>query len=107
LPDVLKTFLNKTMGVLSHLEPSSIWYYFEEICKIPRLSKNESRIRNYLLQFAEKNGLESKEDHVGNVLIVRDAAAGMENKKTVVLQSHMDMVGEKNANNPHNWKPIP
>lgn len=95
------------MSVLSHLNPAPIWFYFEEICKIPRLSKNEGQIRKYLLDFAGKNGLESREDNVGNILIIRPATKGMENKKTVVLQSHMDMVGEKNADYPHNWAKDP
>ena len=81
--------------------------YFEEICNIPRLSKNEEKIRQYLLDFAKKHNLESKEDKVGNILIIKPPTDGMENKKTVVLQSHMDMVGEKNADYPHNWKTDP
>jgi dipeptidase D len=81
--------------------------YFEEICNIPRLSKNEEKIRQYLLDFAKKHNLESTEDKVGNILIIKPPAIGMENKKTVVLQSHMDMVGEKNADYPHNWKTDP
>jgi dipeptidase D len=91
------------MSILDKLNPAPLWIYFEEICKIPRLSKNEGQIRKYLLDFAMRNGLESKEDEVGNILIVRPAATGMENRKTVVLQCHMDMVGEKNADYPHNW----
>ena len=85
------------MSILSHLNPAPVWIYFEEICKIPRLSKNEGKIRKYLLDFARKNNLESKEDEVGNILIVKPPSPGMENRKTVVLQSHMDMVGEKNC----------
>ena len=92
------------MSILSHLNPAPIWIYFEEICKIPRLSKNEGRIRKYLLDFASENGLESKEDNIGNILIIKPAFPGMENRKTVVLQSHMDMVGEKNADYQHDWE---
>jgi dipeptidase D len=88
---------------LGQLNPHPLWIYFEEICKIPRLSKDEGRIRRYLLDFAKKNNLESTEDEVGNILIIRPPAKGLENRKTVVLQSHMDMVGEKNADHPHNW----
>jgi dipeptidase D len=95
------------MSILSHLNPVPIWTYFEEICKIPRLSKNEGQIRSYLHDFARQNGLISKEDTVGNILITRPASPGMENRKTVVLQSHMDMVGEKNADYPHNWASDP
>jgi dipeptidase D len=91
------------MSILGHLNPPALWTYFEEICKIPRISKNEEKIREYLLDFAEKNNLEHRADKAGNVFIVRPASPGMENKKTVVLQSHLDMVGEKNASNSHNW----
>ncbi len=95
------------MRILGHLNPVPIWVYFEEICKIPRLSKNEGQIRSYLHDFALKNRLVSKEDAVGNILITRPASPGMENRKTVVLQSHMDMVGEKNADYPHDWATDP
>ncbi len=95
------------MSILSQLNPAPIWIYFEEICKIPRLSKNEGKIRKYLLDFAKNNNLESNEDEVGNILIVKPPSTGMENRKTVVLQSHMDMVGEKNADYPHDWTKDP
>ena len=95
------------MSILSNLNPAPIWFYFEEICGIPRLSKNEGKIRKYLLEFAKKHNLESKEDEVGNILIIKPPTRGMENRKTVVLQSHMDMVGEKNADYPHNWATDP
>ncbi|MEI8224807.1 MAG: aminoacyl-histidine dipeptidase [Bacteroidota bacterium] len=95
------------MSVLSQLNPAPIWIYFEEICNIPRLSKNEGKLRKYLLDFAKKNNLESKEDEIGNILIIKPPTPGMENRKTVVLQSHMDMVGEKNADYPHNWTTDP
>ncbi len=95
------------MSILGKLNPESLWIYFEEICKIPRLSKNEGKIRQYLLEFANKNNLESKEDEVGNILIIKPSSPGLEKRKTVVLQSHMDMVGEKNADYPHDWKTDP
>jgi len=91
------------MNILSGLNPVPVWTYFEEICKIPRLSKNEGKIRNYLLRFAEMNNLESKEDTAGNILITKPASPGFETTRTLVLQSHMDMVGEKNSDYPHNW----
>jgi dipeptidase D len=95
------------MSVLGQLNPAPIWIYFEEICRIPRLSKNEGKIRQYLLNFAKKHNLESREDEIGNILITKPASTGMENRKTIVLQSHMDMVGEKNADFPHNWDSDP
>jgi dipeptidase D len=91
------------MSVLSQLNPKPLWIYFVEICKIPRLSKNEKKVRQYLLDFAIKHNLESKEDKAGNILIIKPPEPGFENKKTVVLQSHMDMVGEKNSDHPHDW----
>jgi dipeptidase D len=95
------------MSLLSQLNPASIWIYFQEICTIPRLSKNEGKIKNYLIDFAIKNNLEHKEDLAGNILITRAASKGFENRKTIVLQSHMDMVGEKNADYSHNWDTDP
>lgn len=95
------------MRVLNELNPLPLWSYFEEICSIPRISKNEGEIKRYLLDFARKNNLESKEDNVGNILITRQPYPGMEKIKPLVLQSHMDMVGEKNADHPHNWQSDP
>jgi dipeptidase D len=95
------------MSVLKGLKPAPVWHYFEEICKIPRLSKNEEKIRYYLLGFARKNKLKVKEDSTGNILITRPSHTGFTDRKTVVLQSHMDMVGEKNADHPHDWSKDP
>lgn len=95
------------MGELGEIKPRRVWSFFEEICRIPRLSKNEDRIREYLLDFARNHNLEAKEDSVGNILIIREAAPGKERVSPVVLQSHLDMVGEKNASHPHNWDTDP
>jgi len=95
------------MGELGEIKPRKVWSYFEEICRIPRLSKNEGRIREYLLDFARNHNLEAREDNVGNILITREAAPGKEKVRPVVLQSHLDMVGEKNASHPHNWDTDP
>jgi len=95
------------MNIFNQLTPYPVWKFFGEICSIPRLSKNEARIRKYLLDFARENGLEAKEDRIGNILIIKPASPGLQNRKTVVLQSHMDMVGEKNADYPHDWNTDP
>lgn len=95
------------MVQLGEMKPRKLWGFFEEICRIPRLSKNEGKIRAYLLDFARKHDLESKEDSVGNILIVREAYLGKEHVRTIVLQGHLDMVGEKNASHPHNWAEDP
>lgn len=88
---------------INHLDPSRVWELFEDICKIPRLSKHEEKIKAYLIDFARSNNLEVKEDSVGNILITKEADPGFEDRKTIVLQSHMDMVGEKDAETVHDW----
>ena len=93
--------------IFDNLVPAKVWIYFEEISKIPRLSKNEEQIRQYLLDFAEKHKLESKTDKAGNVLIIKPAESEYKNRKSVILQSHMDMVGEKDATTEHNWSKDP
>ncbi|MGL5681756.1 MAG: aminoacyl-histidine dipeptidase [Marinifilaceae bacterium] len=91
------------MGTLSTLEPQVVWSVFEEICQVPRPSKHEELIAAYLVDFAHKHNLECKQDEVGNVLIKKGATAGYENRPIVVLQSHMDMVCEKNADTEHDF----
>lgn len=85
------------MNILSDLNPQPLFTYFEEICQVPRPSKKEEKIRQFLLDFAAKNGLKSKTDAAGNVLILKPATTGMENAPIVILQTHMDMVCEKNS----------
>ena len=85
------------MSKLSQLTPQPLFNYFEEICQVPRPSKKEEKIRKFLLDFAIRNNLEAKEDEIGNVLILKPASQGMENAPTVILQTHMDMVCEKNS----------
>ena len=85
------------------LKPAGVFHYFEEICQVPRPSKKEEKIVAYLKAFGEAHQLETRWDEVGNVLIKKPATPGMENRKTVVLQSHVDMVCEKNNDVEHNF----
>jgi dipeptidase D len=85
------------------LKPEKVWYYFREILNIPRPSKKEEKIREYLKKFGEKHNLETIEDDTGNILIRKPATKGMENRKPVVLQSHIDMVCEKNSDKRHDF----
>ncbi len=85
------------MKTLSQLTPQPLFNYFEDICQIPRPSKKEEKIRQFLLDFADDNNLKAKTDEIGNVLILKPATTGMENAPTVILQTHMDMVCEKNS----------
>ncbi len=96
-----------SMKSLSDLENVLLWKYFADICRIPRLSRNEGQIIEYLLAFANEHKLKAKKDKTGNLLISKPASPGMENKKTVILQSHMDMVGEKELDNPHDFNMDP
>jgi dipeptidase D len=93
----LKYGRKKVMSAISNLEPKLVWKHFDEIRKIPRCSKHEEKIRKYIVDFAKKHNLEYKIDKIGNVVIRKSATKGMENKKGVILQGHMDMVCEKNS----------
>lgn len=86
-----------------NLQPESVFHFFSEICQIPRPSKREEKIIAYLKDFGKKHGLETKVDEVGNVLIKKPATKGKENLQTVVLQSHIDMVCEKNSDVEHDF----
>jgi dipeptidase D len=95
------------MSIIEKLEPKEVWKHFDEICKIPRCSKHEEKIINYVIEFAKKNNLNFKKDKVGNVVISKKASPGMEGKTGVVLQGHMDMVCEKNSDVDHDFSKDP
>lgn len=80
---------------------------FDEITKIPRESGHEELITAYLLDYAERLGLEAKRDEIGNVVIIKEAAPGFEKRPTIVLQSHSDMVCEKNEGVEHDFSKDP
>ena len=82
---------------LANLEPQELWARFDDIRKIPRPSKHEEKIRQFVLDFAEKHGCATKTDKLGNVVVLVPATPGYENAPTAVLQGHLDMVCEKNA----------
>ncbi len=95
------------MKELKTLEPKEIWKYFSEILAIPRPSKKEDKIIAYLLEFGKTHNLETITDKAGNVLIRKPATKGMENRGSVVLQSHIDMVCEKNSDTQHDFNADP
>ena len=88
------------MGVLSNLEPASVFYYFEEICGIPHTSHHEKALSDYCVQFAKAHGLACRQDEMGNVLIKAPATPGYEKEPGLILQGHLDMVGDKTADCP-------
>lgn len=94
---------NKIMRVLENCEPKKVFYYFEEICKIPHGSGNTKEISDYLVSFAEDHGLQYVQDELNNVVIYKPATPGYENAPTVILQGHMDMVCEKRPDVEHDF----
>ena len=78
------------------LEPQSLWNAFADLNAVPRPSKKEERVRQFMVDFGKKLGLETLEDRIGNVIIKKPATPGMEQRTTVILQSHLDMVHQKN-----------
>jgi len=79
-----------------NLEPKQLWNKFADLNAVPRPSKKEERVIAFMMDFGNKLGLETLKDEVGNVIIKKPATAGMENRKTIVMQSHLDMVHQKN-----------
>ena len=88
---------------ITDLSPAIVWKYFHEITQIPRPSKKEGKMIQYLESFAAEHGLEYKKDKCGNILIKKAATPGRENVPVVILQSHMDMVCEKNSGTVHDF----
>jgi len=79
------------------LEPKNVWNKFADLNAVPRPSKKEERVIQFMMDFGKSLGLETFKDEVGNVIIRKSASVGMENRKMVTLQSHLDMVHQKNA----------
>ncbi|SUX48128.1 aminoacyl-histidine dipeptidase [Chryseobacterium indoltheticum] len=81
---------------LSNIEPQIIWKNFSKLNAVPRPSKKEEKVIAFIKEFGENLGLETTVDEVGNVIIKKPATPGMENRKSIVMQSHLDMVCQKN-----------
>ena len=85
------------MSEIVNLEPRLVWEQFEAITRVPRPSKKEGKIIDFLVDFATKHGIEYRKDAIGNVVMRKPATPGYEDRPTVILQAHMDMVCEKNS----------
>ncbi len=85
---------------LAGLEPASVFGYFEKLCSIPHGSRNTKMISDYLVSFAKEHNIRCIQDELNNVLLFREGTCGMENHAPVILQGHMDMVCEKDADCP-------
>lgn len=95
------------MRALENCEPKRVFYYFEELCKIPHGSGNTKQISNYLVSFAKEHGLEYVQDEMNNVVIYKPATKGYEDAPAVILQGHMDMVCEKRPDVEHDFTKDP
>ncbi|HED09678.1 MAG TPA: aminoacyl-histidine dipeptidase [Caldithrix abyssi] len=93
--------------VLQGLKPELVWKHFEAINQIPRCSKNEEGVRNYILDMAKRLNLESKVDETGNVVVKKAGTGSLKDKPIVVVQGHMDMVCEKNKGTEHDFSKDP
>ncbi len=82
---------------IKNLEPKAVWKNFAKLNAVPRPSKKEERVIQFMVDFGKNLNLETMVDNVGNVIIRKPASSGMENRKTVVMQSHLDMVHQKNS----------
>jgi dipeptidase D len=85
------------MRILENLEPQNVFYYFEEICKIPHGSGHTRQISDYLKAFAGEHGLYCRQDELNNIIMIKEASKGYEDHASVLLQGHMDMVAVKDA----------
>jgi dipeptidase D len=91
------------MTFVSDFEPKALWQHFDEILTIPRGSKEEDRIRQYVVDVAKRNGLSYDVDGAGNVVVRKPASPGHESAGATILQGHLDMVNEKNSDVDHDF----
>ena len=91
------------MSEIKNIQPTEVWGIFNQMLQIPRPSNHEEKIQEWAVNFGKSLGLKTIKDEVGNVIIKKPATPGMENRKTVVLQGHLDMVPQKNNDKLHNF----
>lgn len=91
------------MSEISQLSPQPVWQFFDNICAIAHPSKHEDKLAQYIVNWAKGEGLAVRRDDVGNIFITKMPTAGMENRKGVVLQAHIDMVPQKNEQSAHDF----
>lgn len=91
------------MSTILNLAPQSVWKHFHELTQVPRPSGHLKNIQKFLLDFGKEIGVETFKDEIGNIIYKKPAYPGMEDRKTVILQAHMDMVPQKNKDKEHNF----
>lgn len=95
------------MTQIKDIQPTEIWSIFDQMLQIPRPSNHEEKIQDWAVQFGQNLGLKTVKDEAGNVIIKKPATPGMENRKTVVMQGHLDMVPQKNSDKVHDFTTDP
>lgn len=95
------------MSEIINLKPECIWRNFDALTQVPRPSGQREEIHKFLLDFAAKAGVEAFQDAGGNIIMRKPATPGMENRKGVILQAHMDMVPQKSKDSTHDFKKDP
>ena len=95
------------MSEIQQLSPNLLWKWFDQICAIPHPSYQENELAEFIINWAKSKGLYAERDEVGNVLIRKPATKGMENRKKVALQAHLDMVPQANEGSSHNFATDP
>ena len=95
------------MSEIKNLKPECIWRNFDALTQVPRPSGHLEKVQQYLLDFAKKVGVEAFKDEAENIVMRKPATPGMENRKTVILQAHMDMVPQKEQTSTHNFETDP
>ena len=95
------------MSEIKNLKPECIWRIFDALTQVPRPSGHLEKVQQYLLDFAKKVGVEAFKDEAENIVMRKPATPGMENRKTVILQAHMDMVPQKEQTSTHNFETDP
>lgn len=95
------------MSEIKNLNPQRVWKHFYSLTQIPRPSKKEAKVIEFMKNFGENLGLETIVDHIGNVIIRKPATPGMENRMGVIFQGHLDMVPQKNSDKTHDFEKDP
>ncbi|MBT3747355.1 MAG: cytosol nonspecific dipeptidase, partial [Bacteroidetes bacterium] len=93
--------------MIENLNPKLLWKSFYDLTRIPRPSKKEAEVIKFVKDFGIRLGLETIEDEVGNIIIKKPATPGMENRKGIIFQGHLDMVPQANSDSNHNFETDP
>ncbi len=95
------------MNSIKDLQPAAIWQNFYKLTQVPRPSNHEEKAREFMLRWAQENNIEAEMDEVGNIIMRKPATPGMENRKGIILQGHLDMVPQKNEDTVHDFENDP